>query len=378
MCGMLELYYLDTLLICGVIVTFLGGYLCFGTVPQKEIFRDYRRSRKIIGATIFIWGLQYLFLAKVNFRTTAPQLATAVNLSMYYAGALLFGMGIISLIKKDYINKRQTITDIIKYICVLCITWIGAIFYEGRVCNGFLITAAIIFGGDSVRMTIIFFKNYFKTVRNIDNYYSDNIANFIKWIYKCVSSICMMGILGAILAFAPKWIITIYAVGGLIVFTFIFNCLQNYLIQYEKIEPIMGDNVDSEKKQENESEFLKNNIHVFSEIKILMERWIEDKKFKTNGITIQQLALEFGTNRTYLSEFINSEYKQSFREWIGELRIEEAKRYLLESKGATMLEIAEAIGYTTSSHFIRSFTSKEGISPSKWRETATNSEEIIV
>ena len=213
---MLESHYLEILLVCGIIITFIGGYLCLSTVPQKETFKDYRRSRIIIGFTIMVWGFEYILLSKTNFRTQAPFMATAINISMYYAGALLFGAGIISLIKKDYINKKQIITDIIKYISVLSLIWSGALFFQGKARNLTLILSAAIFGMDAIRLSVIFFKNYNKTLKNLDNYYSENTANFGKWINKCVSSIVVMGILGSILAFAPKWVISIYAIGGLL------------------------------------------------------------------------------------------------------------------------------------------------------------------
>ena len=366
---MLESHYLEILLVCGIIITFIGGYLCLSTVPQKETFKDYRRSRIIIGFTIMVWGFEYILLSKTNFRTQAPFMATAINISMYYAGALLFGAGIISLIKKDYINKKQIITDIIKYISVLSLIWSGALFFQGKARNLTLILSAAIFGMDAIRLSVIFFKNYNKTLKNLDNYYSENTANFVKWINKCVSSIVVMGILGSILAFAPKWVISIYAIGGLLVFIFTFNCLQNYLIGYEKINPVFEEDIQIEEQENINRDIIKSNPCIFDDMGQILTKWVNEGSFLQGGITIQQLSVEIGTNRTYLSEYINKEFGMTFREWITDLRIEESKKLLIENKSATMIEIAEKTGYATSSHFIRTFTNKEGISPSKWRET---------
>ncbi|WP_289773330.1 helix-turn-helix domain-containing protein, partial [Phocaeicola sartorii] len=83
--------------------------------------------------------------------------------------------------------------------------------------------------------------------------------------------------------------------------------------------------------------------------------------------TIQQLAAELGTNRTYLSDYVNSKYSLTFRNWIAQLRIDYSKRLLIGNSALSINTIAEMTGYSYN-NFITVFTKMNRISPSQWRK----------
>ena len=74
------------------------------------------------------------------------------------------------------------------------------------------------------------------------------------------------------------------------------------------------------------------------------------------------------TNHKYLSTYINTYKQQTFRKWISELRIEEAKIILLQEPEITLAEIAHRTGYADKSHFLRHFREQTGVSPTEWRK----------
>lgn len=73
----------------------------------------------------------------------------------------------------------------------------------------------------------------------------------------------------------------------------------------------------------------------------LVQEWVEAEGYLKPGLTIADLSKILYTNRTYLSAFINQTYKVTFREWICGMRIDYAKRALLESPDRSIAEIAE-------------------------------------
>ena len=106
----------------------------------------------------------------------------------------------------------------------------------------------------------------------------------------------------------------------------------------------------------------------FNQIEEALDTWIKNKGYTTKSITIDQLTQEVGTNRTYLSSYINSTFGFSFRKWITSLRVEEAKNIMLKHPTMKISEVSDQIGFLTDSHFIRQFSAQENISPAKWRE----------
>ena len=96
---------------------------------------------------------------------------------------------------------------------------------------------------------------------------------------------------------------------------------------------------------------------------------IEEKKYYLDpSLTLQKLAIQLGTNRQYLSNYINREKGKTFYEYINDFRLEEAKRILHSNPKhpQTMEEVATQAGFNTYSTFLRSFVKKYGESPSAY------------
>ena len=97
-----------------------------------------------------------------------------------------------------------------------------------------------------------------------------------------------------------------------------------------------------------------------------IDEWIERKGFTTGGITIADVARDTGTNRTYLSLFVNNRYHTSFREWVNRLRLDYAKEIMSAHPDMPMAEVAQKAGYLSMSYFTKTFKQSEGITPGKW------------
>ena len=83
---------------------------------------------------------------------------------------------------------------------------------------------------------------------------------------------------------------------------------------------------------------------------------------------MNQVAEQLGTNRTYLSRYINDTSGCNFNSWLTRLRIEEAKRLLISSPTLSLDKIAMKVGFASKSHFMSSFKSFVGTTPGRWRE----------
>ena len=85
-------------------------------------------------------------------------------------------------------------------------------------------------------------------------------------------------------------------------------------------------------------------------------------------LTIKELSEILHTNRTYLSAYIKTTYKMTFREWITSLRLEYAKNMLKEHPEINIQKLAESSGFLSRSNFIKLFSEKEGCTPAKWKK----------
>ena len=81
-----------------------------------------------------------------------------------------------------------------------------------------------------------FFKTFRRVRDNIGNYYSDRVDLFVRWLWVSSLLIIVCGVAGGVMAFLPGWCNTIYMAVGIGTFTYIYISLQNYALNYERVE----------------------------------------------------------------------------------------------------------------------------------------------
>jgi AraC-like DNA-binding protein len=93
------------------------------------------------------------------------------------------------------------------------------------------------------------------------------------------------------------------------------------------------------------------------------------RKNFTEKITLEEVAAEVSLSPTYFSRIFKEEAGQSFKSFLNNLRITEAKNMLRETD-ITLIEIASQVGFEDQSYFSRVFRNIVGVSPGRYRRTA--------
>jgi AraC-like DNA-binding protein len=100
---------------------------------------------------------------------------------------------------------------------------------------------------------------------------------------------------------------------------------------------------------------------LFTEIQQLME---SEKFYLKPSITISDVSTAIGSNDKYISLSVNKFARMNFNHYINTLRIQEAKKKLLEENTESSIQdIAIACGFGNASSFIRVFKQITGLTP---------------
>ena len=100
----------------------------------------------------------------------------------------------------------------------------------------------------------------------------------------------------------------------------------------------------------------------------LFEQWMEEKKPYLNpDFQLNDLRAVLPMNRTYLSQFVNSEYGCSFYMLVNRYRIAEAKRLMTEQPDLKIQDIADRCGFSSRRVFSQIFTRETGTTPTEWK-----------
>ena len=372
--------YSHLMFCAGILLIYFGIYCIYGSVPPKEIYKHYQKARFHMGIGFLIFSLMFLLHWLFDFRGWNSKVASALNLTVYYLTAILFGKAFFILLIPEADLKKKSLVYLRKWLIFVAILWIPlALPTSDHLRYVVLVLATIFFFVDGIRIIIGFTRNYREVLRKMDDFYTEETAIFVRWISQSAYILSIFALFVGAINFLPKWCISIYVVGSLLTFMFIFNGMMNYLIHYadvqvavmeKKSEPVIETEklLEKPEKEEDESDTSKEieNMPNQEELAAHLEAWIEQKMYLQKELTIEQIANEVKSNRTYVSTFINQRYGTTFREWIALLRIEEAERLLLKNPDLTSAELAEQVGYATQRTFQKFFVQYTGYTPKEW------------
>ena len=110
----------------------------------------------------------------------------------------------------------------------------------------------------------------------------------------------------------------------------------------------------------------------FNKLELALEQWVHQKHYREYDKSREEIARELNTTKEILHHYFISRKGVDFKTWRTELRIEEAKRLLLQDRNASTNIIAEASGFSDRSNFHRQFVKIVGCSPKCWRDSNGN------
>jgi len=212
-----------------------------------------------------------------------------------------------------------------------------------------------------IRYTLYFFKIKKRTVSKLDNFFSEETATRLKWTGRVYAWL----LFGSILSFLSLYMDMRFYLFFAVFYTFFYLYFSihylNYVTLFLDMEPAftIADDTHSKDKYNNKS---------FDQLEKAIEDWEMQKYFVEPGITIEQVATQLRSNRTYLSTHMNLHRKMTFKEWINTLRIEEAKSLLQIHPEMPVSQIGAMVGLPDKSNFGRQFTRLTGKSPQAWRK----------
>ena len=229
----------------------------------------------------------------------------------------------------------------------------------------------VIYGFVLARRVIVAYR---RAVRIFDDTHADDIGAYIEWLSIFTYWAVIFGVGCGLLTFLPDKYVSIWILSSIPFYCYLFHCYQNYLLFYEQVENAFEQDIQSEEElltnsgiePEMVSEEVPGSYTEFAE---KVDNWIKTDGYVQQGLTIKELSKILYTNRTYLSAYIKTTYKMTFREWITSLRLEYAKNILKEHPEINIQKLAESSGFLSHSNFIKLFSEKEGCTPAKWKKS---------
>ncbi len=255
--------------------------------------------------------------------------------------------------------------------------------YFGFIC----VVALLAFLIQSIIYIIYFDKAYKHSLKELENYYDEDESHKIKWVRFCyiISMLTNLFVLVYLCLYLfldyKMEVASIYTVWYLLYMLYLTSNFISFIGSHKLIleafahKTLSGQEIMqliNEKKSRKHSEAVQvTSISEaeFRKIERSLETWVKEKKFCEYDRSREEIARELNTSKEMLHHYFLTRKGMEFKIWRTQLRIEEAKRLLLEDKDASTNIIAEASGFSDRSNFHRQFVKVVGCSPKEWRES---------
>ena len=99
-----------------------------------------------------------------------------------------------------------------------------------------------------------------------------------------------------------------------------------------------------------------------------LDDWCENLGYKDCNVNILTLSRTLCISKNELSQFFDQCLHSNFRIWLSEIRFNAAKKMMLEYPDYSNDIISAECGFSCRTHLYRIFKTKEGCSPTEWRD----------
>ena len=335
--------------------------------------KRYERSRWMIVVALIGLAIQYVLQMTFGFRAMHDNLGAVINILLYTPCFSLISIGIYN-IETTRANLRKMIlmcsgiyAAIIVVFCVGISLHHSLYIREGLYLMLTLFCVSVFYCIYMIIQEMIRRKNMLETMAATD------LLPYVRYSRASVIILWLAVLAMPVAIFSTT---LLYIVGpavllALLFFNLTFIALGNSYIPTEELLDKEEENQRSgEENQRNEEE---KHLQQLSEerrnfIQNSLDQWCMDLGYKDCNVNMLTLSRTLCISKNELSLFFDQCLHSSFRIWLSEIRLNAAKKMMLEYPDYSNDIISAECGFSCRTHLYRIFKTKEGCSPTEWRD----------
>ena len=375
------------------ISAFIFAFLLFLIkVPKTEYSRKIAQAKNtiatcfLIGSALFFTCLRYSGSELVG--DSFDEFSSMMMFVITSMSSVVLSFSLINLLDEKFIENDRFYLNV-GLVAVLSVVFMRSFWMEKGSLWRIVIHATylIIFILQCVTHIIAFRRRYKEGLRKLEQYYDEDEDKKLKWIHFCYVIMMLTQMFILVYRLFPTGLMKVYNVWyalfmlyfsanfisflgshKLMLDAFAYKALSGQDIAKKPRDVSRKEDVSSEEAGEVESYVAVE----FRNLELKIQQWVRQKRYTEYDKSREDVAKEMNTTREMLHSYFTSRMGVDFKTWRTQLRIEEAKRILLEDKDISINAAGEMAGFSDRSNFHRQFVKIVGCSPKQWRESNGN------
>ena len=328
--------------------------------------KRYERSRWMIVIALIGLAIQYVIQMGFGFRAADDSLGAVVNILVYTPCFSLISMGIYN-IEATRSNLRKMIlmcsgiyAAIIVVFCVGISLHHSLYIREGLYLMLTLFCVSVFYCIYMIIQEMIRRKNMLETMAATD------LLPYVRYSRASVIILWLAVLAMPVAIFSTT---LLYIVGPAVLLALLFFNLEFIALgsSYIPTEELLD-------KEENQRAEEKKPVRQLSEerrnfIQNNLDQWCMDLGYKDCNVNMLTLSHKLCISKSELSLFFDQCLHSNFRIWLSEIRLNAAKKMMLKYPDYSNDIISAECGFSCRTHLYRIFKTKEGCSPTEWRDS---------
>lgn len=353
--------------------------LVFSRFYQDETSRTYEQSRWLLTSSMLLLALHYALQMCCGFRAMGDDVGAVINILFYSPVVYAISYSVVGIgCGRSY--QRKYLVWSLASLLLIYSTFIGGRLYYGSLhMPGALYVMGILFFVTMLFFVIAPMRDIRRVSKMVDEESGSKPVQFN--IYMRTSQLILDGtaiLLTVGIFYTPMLIIVgAFLFTSLVFYVVSFVALGFNIHHVDKIIEESAEMVDvasssctsgektmTAEKSETNSSLSESERLAVSEALAL---WQEHRGFAAADLNSAVLALRLGVSKRLLVQFLREVEGKTFRVWLSDLRMSEARRLLVEHPEYSVEAVAEACGFSRG-YLQNKFKEVTGFTPAEWRE----------
>ena len=358
---------------CFSVMLVLALLLLMSRWHMKATSRSYEVSRWLLIVALALYVIHYLLQMIFGFRASGEDAGALVNMVFYLPVAFLLTCATLRISAGQKYLRRFVRVGATGTAVVLALFAVGLSVYGNLHMPWVLRVIEVIY----VMMIAFFIFNPGGELRRMNRKIEDETADdqtpYRLYMRSSTVLLYVMGLIGAMSVFST---VAVFSVALFFLLALIFYVVSFLALGFH-VQSV-SDIVDNENKDSANGDTMGDTTatdgttprlspEVTSQITAAIAQWRQAKGYGAQNLTIITTAERLGIPKRQLTQYLTEHEGSTFRVWLSNIRIEEAKRMLSEAD-YSIESIAESCGFSSVSWMREKFKASTGMTPAEWRE----------
>ena len=328
--------------------------------------KRYERSRWMIVAALIGLAIQYVLQMTFGFRAMHDNLGAVINILLYTPCFSLISIGIYN-IETTRANLRKMILMCSGiYAAIIVVFCVGINLHHSLYIRGGLYLMLTLFCVSVFYCIYMIIQEMIRRKNMLETMAATDLLPYVRYSRASVVILWLAVLAMPVAIFSTT---LLYIVGpavllALLFFNLTFIALGNSYIPTEELldkeeeKQRSGEKKPLQQLPEERRNFIQNSL----------DQWCMDLGYKDCNVNMLTLSRTLCISKDKLSVFFDQYLKTTFRIWLGDIRFNAAKKMMLEFPDYSNDIISAECGFSARTYLYRIFKSKEGCTPTEWRE----------